>query len=391
MSREHVCGSLAVLHDMTEEGWTSMDQMGHLLTTRVPAFAPELRVTPIRHAMTRALSLGTLRRVKPAFFADRVLNRMLLYPQRVRRQVKGRFDIYHVVDHSYAQLVLSLPAGRTVVTCHDIDTFRSIVHPPEERRNPLFRGMTKRILRGLRRAEVIVCVSEAARDDLLRFKLADAGRLRVVPNGFDPALLDRPSDAARARAAELLPRQRGVVDLLHVGTDIPRKRVDRLLEITTRLRQRGQRIRLVRVGGPLRQETPQHTTGKALADVVELPFLDHDVLRAVYERCDLLLLPSDREGYGLPVLEAFAAGKPVVASNIPALRETSGGLASLVQPDALSDWVAAVEQVLDAGDPTGELAAARRARAAALTWDDHVRGLLPIYAELLERARRGTR
>jgi len=115
------------------------------------------------------------------------------------------------------------------------------------------------------------------------------------------------------------------------------------------------------------------------------------VLRAMYQRCDMLLLTSDREGYGLPVLEAFAAGKPVVASDIPALRESSGGLATFAPPDSLHDWVAAVEAVLSAGDPTGALAEARRAHAAARTWDDHVRGLLPVYAELLERTRSSAR
>ena len=380
-------GSMAVLHDMVEEGWLSMDQMGHLLTTRVPVLAPGLTVTPIQHPMTRVLSPGPLATVKPAFFADRVLNRMLFYPQRVTRQVAGRFDLYHVVDHSYAQLVSSLPPGRTIVTCHDIDTFRPIVRPPEERRNPLFKMMTRRILQGLRRAEVVVCVSEAARDDLLRFSLADPARVRVVPNGIDPALLEPPSDAARARVTALLPPQRGMFDLLHVGNDVPRKRLDRVIEIIATLRKRGHWVRLIRVGSPLRRQTRQRAVDLGFGDAIELAFVDPDVLRAVYQRSDLVLLPSDREGYGLPVLEAFAAGKPVVASDIPALRETAGGLATLVRTDALHDWVAAIEQTLSAGDPTGELAAARRARAARLTWDDHVRGLLPIYAELLERAR----
>ena len=380
-------GSLAILHDMTEEGWASMDQMGQLLTSRVPLFAPELRVTPIRHRLTRLLSPGPLRRVKPAFFADRVLNRMVLYPQRVSRQVARRFDIYHVVDHSYAQLALGLPRGRAIVTCHDIDTFRSVVRPSDERRNLLFNAMTRRILRGLRRAEVIVCVSEAARDDLLRYQLADPARVRVVPNGIDPALLQPPSAAARDHVTALLPPQRGAFNLLHVGNDIPRKRLDRVIEIVATLRKRGHWVRLVRVGSPLRRQTRERAVDLGVGDLIELPFVDQDVLRAVYHRCDLLLLPSDREGYGLPVLEAFAAGKPVVASDIPALRETAGGLGTLVPSDSLPDWVAAIEQLLGAGDLTGELAAARRSRAASLTWDHHVRGLLPIYAELLERVR----
>jgi glycosyltransferase involved in cell wall biosynthesis len=204
-----------------------------------------------------------------------------------------------------------------------------------------------------------------------------------VPNGIDPALLEPPSAAALDTAAALVPPQRGVFDLLHVGNDIPRKRVDRLLETVARLRQRGGWVRLVRVGSPLRAETRARAQQLGVFDVVELPFVERDVLRAVYARCDAVLLPSDREGYGLPVIEAFAAGKPVVASDIPAIREIAGGLATLVAPDSAADWVAAVERVLSTPDPDGRLAAARRAHAASRTWDEHLRGLVPVYAEAL--------
>ena len=376
-------GSIAVIHDMPEEGWPSMDQMGHLLTSRLPAVAPGLTVTPIRHRMTRVFSGGPLARVRPLFSADRALNRMVLYPRKMKRAAAARFDIFHIVDHSYAQLALELPAGRTIVSCHDVDTFRSVVEPEADPRGPLFRVMTRRIADGLRKAALIVCGSQAAHDDLVRFELADPSRLRVVPNGIDPLLLAEPPAAARARAAELLPPQRGVFDVLHVGNDIPRKRLDRLVDIVSMLHRRGHWIRLVRVGSALRHATRRRMIELSLGDVVELPFVDRDVLRALYERCDMLLLTSDREGYGLPVLEAFAAGKPVVASDIPALRESSGGLARVVPPDSLPDWVTAIEDVLRTGDPTGALAAERRAHAAARTWDAHIRGLLPVYEELL--------
>jgi glycosyltransferase involved in cell wall biosynthesis len=390
MTATALSASLAVLHDMVEEGWPSMDQMGAIVTTRVPRFAPDLRVVPIHHRLQRLASIGPLSAVRPAFFTDRVLNRMVLYPRRARREVAGRFDIYHVVDHSYAQLLLELPAKRTVVTCHDVDTFRSLIDrddPGHDPRSSWFRAMTRRILRGFRRAEIVVCVSAAARDDVLRFQLADASRLRMVPNGIDPALIAAPSEDARSRAAALFPSQPGVFDLLHVGSDIPRKRLDRVIDIVATLRQRGNLVRLVRVGSPFRPETRQRIRERDVNDIVELPYLDRDVLRAVYERCDLLLLPSDREGYGLPIVEAFAAGKPVIASDIPALRESAGGLATCITPDAGMDWVEAVERALAAGDPTGTLAAARRARAASQTWDEHARGLLPVYAELLDRIR----
>ena len=177
----------------------------------------------------------------------------------------------------------------------------------------------------------MVCGSASARDDLERFNLVDPSRLRVVPNGIDPALLDDPPEAARQRAAELLPTQRGVFDVLHVGNDIPRKRLDRLIEIVSTLRKRGHWIRLVRVGSAMRPETRQRAMELAFVDFVELPFVERDVLRAIYDRCDLLLLPSDREGYGLPVLEAFGrdAGR---GQRSPALRESSAAVGHVCPP-----------------------------------------------------------
>lgn len=384
-------GSVAIIHDMVEEGWCSMDQMGALLTARLPALAPGLTVTPIRHPMTRVVSRGPAGSLPHAHFADRLLNRMLLYPKRLRRAVAGRHDLYHVVDHSYAQLILELPAESTIVTCHDVDTFRSLLPEGADRepRPAWFRAMTRRILRGFRRARFVVCGSRSAADDVARLGLADPARVRVVPNGIDPALLEPPPDAARARAAALWPAQRGVFDILHVGNDIPRKRLDRVIEIVVSLRRRGHGVRLIRVGSPFRPETRRRAQDLALNDVIELPYIEPAVLRAVYERCDLLIIPSDREGYGLPLIEAFAAGKPVVASDIPALRETGGGLATSVPADDPAAWLQAIEAALESPDADGRLAAARRARAATLTWDAHVRGLLPVYGELLRGRRAG--
>jgi glycosyltransferase involved in cell wall biosynthesis len=380
--------SLAVIHDMPEEGWSSMDQMGALITSRVPLHSGNIRTTAVRHHLVRVASRVPVGPGRPRLFADRIFNRMVLYPRRIRGEVSGRYTLYHVVDHSYAQLVHDLPAASTVVTCHDVDTFRSITIPPEERRGAAFRAITQRILSGLQRAAVIVCGSAAARDDLVRLGLVPDERLRVVLNGIDPGFLPEPSAVAYEWAASHLGHENGTTDLLHVGNDIPRKRLDRLIRIVAAVRETRPDVRLVRVGSPLTAEhrrLAQHLN----MPIVELPFVDRDVLRAVYARCAVLLMPSDREGFGLPVIEAFAAGRPAVISDIPALREVSGGMARWVSPDDIAGWVDAVEHTLQPEDvAVGEYA--RRAHAASLTWDEHVRGLLPVYDEVLEARRRTT-
>jgi len=88
-------------------------------------------------------------------------------------------------------------------------------------------------------------------------------------------------------------------------------------------------------------------------------------LAALYAGAQVVLLPSRAEGFGLPLLEAFAVGAPVVASDIPALRETGGGLAAHVAPDDFDGWCRAVSAAWEApGDP-----APRRHWARQFTWE----------------------
>jgi glycosyltransferase involved in cell wall biosynthesis len=293
--------------------------------------------------------------------------------------------LYHVVDHSYAHLVHDLPRASTIVTCHDIDAFLSLTKPAEEHRSRPFRAMAQRTLAGLQRAACVVCGSESTRNDLVKHGFIPEERIRVVLNGIDPDFLPEPSAVAREWAAGHLAHAGGGVDVLHVGNDVPRKRIDRLLKILAAVRESGQAVRLVRVGSGMTRGH-KRMAAQLNVPVLELPFVDRDALRAIYQRCTVVLMPSDREGFGLPVIEAFAAGRPAVISDIPALREVSGGLARWVEPDDIRGWVAAIQQTLQPQDvAVGEYA--RRAHAASLTWDTHARGLLTVYDEVLDALR----
>src|SRR5207253_3233147 len=121
-------------------------------------------VTAIVPPFTRRATRLSSRRA--AFTADRMVNRMWDYP-RYAAGLAGAYDVYHVIDHSYGQLVHRLPAERTVVTCHDLDTFRSLLRPGEERRSPPFRAMMRRALSGMQRAARILAVTSAIRDELI--------------------------------------------------------------------------------------------------------------------------------------------------------------------------------------------------------------------------------
>ena len=223
---------IAVLCDYVEEHWPSMDLVGELLIhgLRIQQ-SRSVQVTRICPPFKRLLSaFRLLGRNHLAFNGDRLLNRIRYYPEYLRK-LKTRFDVFHIIDHSYGHLVSTLAPARTVVTCHDIDTFRCLIEPQLEHRSFAFRAMTLRILKGIQSANAVLCVSRWTRDELLRYQLLPPERVTVVPTAVAPEF--RPDlDSANDRAAdELLGANATQPILLHVGSTIPRKRIDVLLKV----------------------------------------------------------------------------------------------------------------------------------------------------------------
>ena len=200
--------------------------------------------------------------------------------------------------------------------------------------------MTRRILDGLRMAAHVPCDSEATRDALIELARFPADRLSVIANGADAGGSPLPDPATDFEAGRILGPRQGI-ELLHVGSTIPRKRIDVLLEIFAGVWRRRSDVRLTRVGGPFTGAQRAQARDLGVGDaIVVLPFVDRGTLSAVYRRAALTLLPSEREGFGLPLVESLACGTPMVASDIPVLREAGGKTPSRYCPVAGVDaWV----------------------------------------------------
>jgi glycosyltransferase involved in cell wall biosynthesis len=337
---------------------------------------------PMPRRLTRIPVIGGQRRV---FGVDRIAARMWDYP----RAIAGRateFDLFHIVDHSYAQLVHGLPGARTLVTCHDLDTFRSVLDPELEPRSFLFQAMTRRILTGLQRAGHIACDTSATRDALVARAGIPAERTSVVHNGPHPSCTPSHEATADLEAARLLgPKAR--VELLHVGSTITRKRIDFLLHVFAAVRRWEPNARLLRVGGPF--DGAQRALARDLGidrNIAVLPFVDRATLAAIYRRSTLLLMTSEREGFGLPVLEALACGTPVVASDIAALREVGGTAAEYAEVDDVDWWDATIRRLVAERDAQPDRWRARReagiGRAADFSWSRYASEIVELYHRL---------
>jgi glycosyltransferase involved in cell wall biosynthesis len=363
---------LLVLHDFAEEGWPSMDLTASMLVdglARRPDLGVEaeaLRPRFLRLA-TRVPALG---RRRLALNLDRLLNRWSTYP-RALAGIEDRFDLFHVADHSYAHLVRHLPAERTGVYCHDLDAFRSVLEPAREPRPRWFRALAARALEGLRRAAVVFHNTRAVGDELLRHGVVARSRLVHAP--FGPADGFGPEGPAAAEAGPYL---------LHVGSCIPRKRVDVLVEAFALARARTPSLRLVQVGGEWPAAVRARIDRLGLAGAIrQEQGVPRDRLAALYRGAALVLLPSDAEGFGLPVLEALACGAAVVASDLPALREVGGAAASYCRAGDVAGLAAAVSRLLErpAERPPR---ADRLAQAARFTRDRHVETVARSYLGL---------
>jgi glycosyltransferase involved in cell wall biosynthesis len=339
---------LAVICDLVEENWPSMDLVAEMLLDRLrsaePAEFEAVRVCPPFARRFSRLPVPPGRR-RTVMNADRLLNRLWDYPRALRRQ-RQRFDYHHVCDHAYSNLVHALPRGNTGVFCHDLDTFRSLLHPEIEPRPTWFRAMARQVLRGLQKADVVFHTTSAVRSQIVKHGLLDERRLVQAPYGISPEF--RPDGPEDEPARTLLPAAyAGAPMLLHVGSCIARKRLDVALQVFATLRRGFPDLRFVQVGGEWSEAHRELIARLGIgSELLQLPRLERSMIASLYRQAAVVIMPSEAEGFGLPVVEALACGSAVVASDIPVFREVGADAVTYAKLADIPDWAAAIERVL---------------------------------------------
>jgi glycosyltransferase involved in cell wall biosynthesis len=364
---------VGIVCDYLEERWPSMDLIGDMLMQTLPAVSGgRVEAVQLRPQMNQRWSrLPVIGQSPRMQLADRLTGRLWDYPRWLAPRVHD-FDVFHVVDHSYAHVMRVLPAERTVVTCNDVDAMAAAL-PSRASIGP--EGLlAKSVLDGVSRAAHVACISEATRAQLVESGRVPAARTSVTYLGVHPSCTPASNGMPTA-------------DVLHVGSTIPRKRIDVLLKVFAGARIKMPGLRLVRVGGPLTAEQRDLASDLGIVEsIVEMPTLDRGELADLYRRASLVLLPSDREGFGLPVVEAMACGTPVVASAIPALREIGGDAAEYCAPGDVTAWVDTVTLLLqqNASDARGWQARREACvrHAARFDWKTYADQMTSLYLQV---------
>jgi glycosyltransferase involved in cell wall biosynthesis len=254
--------------------------------------------------------------------------------------LSGTVDVFHATN-------FVLPPRRRaagVLTVHDLGFLR--VPETLAAANLVYRTL---VPRGVREAALTLTPTETVRQEVIAEFALDPGRVVVTPLGVDDAWFAPPAPTADEPPY-----------VLFVGTVEPRKGLPTLLEALRRCPP-GTVPRLV-VAGPAGWGAELDTEGIG-TEVVRTGFLTDERLRGLVAGAAALALPSRYEGFGLPVLEALAAGTPVLASDLPVLREVGGDHARYLPVDDVDAWAAAVDAAVAdraAHDPAPGTAWARR-------------------------------
>ena len=289
---------------------------------------------------------------------------------------RAGLGVFHGTSY-YAPIIGPVP---TVVTFHDM----SVLACPD--RHPRARVVRAQALLGrvARHASAIITPSAFSATEIVRWLGVPAERIHVVP-GAAAGTFSRPLDTATIGAvAARFGLQPGF--LLCLGTVEPRKNIGRVLQAAARLRRGGAPVRVViagRLGWGFRPILDQARALGLEGAVRFVGFVSDADLRGLMALASALVYPSLYEGFGLPVVEAMAAGLPVVTSRTGALAEVAGGAALLVDPydtDAIAD---ALQRASQDGDLRAVLRRRGLARAGEFSWERSARETLAVYATVI--------
>ena len=247
----------------------------------------------------------------------------------IRAAKKFRAAVYHVTgDVHYA--ILGLPGKRTVLTIHDCVFLQEVS------------GFKRIVLKWLwltapvRRAAIVTTISEKSKKEIIEYTGCRPDKIVVIPNSIgEPIYHDKREfngqcpvilfigSTPNKNLLRVIPALQGIPAHLHIVGEIPEEA--RLL---------------------LQEHSIDHSMSVRLNEAE---------LAACYNKADLVLFPSTYEGFGLPILEAQKAGRPVVTSDLSPMKEVAGGAACLVDPFSIESIRSGILKVIQDGSYRDEL------------------------------------
>ena len=283
--------------------------------------------------------------------------------------------------HAPHYVLPPLTPCRAIVTIHDCIHLRFPQYLPNRLAHVYARAQ---LWTATRRARRVLTVSQASKQDIVRFFDVPEAKVTVIPNAIDERFRRTPAEAdlVRVRGRYQLPER----FIMYAGNVKPHKNLERLIDAFVTVRGRGfDDLGLLLTGSEvsqyatLRRAVHRHNLHK---HVRLLGYQTVETLAVLYRLADVFVFPSLYEGFGLSPLEAIASGTPVVASNVSSLPEVLGDAAVLVDPRDAAAIADGIARVLEDADLRADLHRKGLARAGLFSWEQSVKQVRGIYEEI---------
>lgn len=297
-------------------------------------------------------------------------------PFRWIGQLKAKRALASTLVHG-PNYFLPLDAEQGVITVHDLSIFRyPEMHPPSRLKN-----FERLFASSLARAAHVITDSETIRRELIDTFALLPRNVSAIPLAVGPNFrsVDRSKVARALKEWGLTPGNYG----LSVAAFEPRKKIAELMAAWRRLPPAlRQTCPLVLAGGAgWRNESLHEQINQAGSEgwLKYLGFVDETRLPLLYAGARLFLYPSIYEGFGLPPIEAMAAGTPVIVSNRSCLPEVCGDAARYIEPDDVDGFARAIQESLSNEQWRSEMSERGLDRAGLYSWDRCVAQTVEIY------------
>lgn len=291
----------------------------------------------------------------------------------------GRLSLFHAPDHHIPRL-RSVPVVATIM---DIIPLRR----PEWVSMRLSRHASNwAFARMARSAAHVVTISDYSAADIADGLRIPSERVTAIPLGVDESYFHRPAQTLVDDVLERYDLEPGY--FVFIGTLQPRKNVGRILQAHAALPAAIRRAHPLVIVGRNGWGTEQLISdiGRAVeaGDCRWLRYVPQPDLLPLLGQAAALVYPSLFEGFGLPVLEAFAAGTPVISSNTTSIPEVAGDAALLVDPTSVDEIRDAMLRMADTPGLGQALAEKGTVRARAFPWSTTVERTLDVYRRFVD-------
>jgi len=250
--------------------------------------------------------------------------------------------------------LLGAIARRRVITIHDL-TYKRF---PELLQKETLHSLEVHMMREIALADAIICVSEATREDLLKYYQVDERRAFTIHSGV-------PKPATGNRPPATLPDRY----ILFVSTIEPRKNLGVLLDAFENLKRSGKYDGSLVVVGRIGWKSEEFVPRLSARDVHHLDYLAPAELQEVYRKAEVFVFPSIYEGFGFPLLEAMAHGVPTIAAESSSLPEIAGDASLYFDPRDAAQLESAITRVVENHELRHALITRGREQVAKFRWE----------------------